>query len=83
MDDEAYRSLKGEAAKAGLKVGEAASESFRLWVQQRKLQRVRDVDRLKRAAATMDRNRSKLKPQEDWDSVEVVRKWREHRRPSL
>ena len=51
VDDEAYKSLKGEAMRAGMKVGEAASQSFRSWVQQRRLRRVRDVDRQSAHAA--------------------------------
>jgi len=82
VDDEAYRSLKGEAMRSGMKVGEAASLSFRSWVQQRRLRRVRDVDRQRRAAEIMDRNRSKTAPRGDWSSVDVVRSWREGRRPS-
>lgn len=81
VDEDAYRSLKGEAAKAGLKVGEAASQAFRLWVQQRMLKRVRDVDRLKKAAERIDRNRETLKGAEGWSSVEVIRQWREQRKP--
>ncbi len=81
VDEEAYRNLKGEAAKAGIKVGEAASQAFRLWVQQRSLQRIKDIDRLRKAAEIMERNRSKLTSREDWSTVEVIRRWRELRRP--
>ncbi|MBS7638505.1 hypothetical protein KEJ49_06465 [Candidatus Bathyarchaeota archaeon] len=81
VDEEAYRSLRSEAVKSGLRVGEAASQAFRLWVQQRRLGRLRDVDRLRRAAEVMDRNRAKLTQRKDWSSVEVIRSWRELRRP--
>ena len=80
MDEEAFRNLKGEAVRSGLRVGEAASQAFRLWIQQRNLQRVRDIDRLRKAAEAMDRNRSKLTAREDWSTVEVIRRWRELRR---
>ena len=80
VDEEVFRNLKGEAMKAGLKVGDAASQAFRLWVQQRYLQRVKDIDRLRRAAEVMDRNRLGLMEREDWSSVEVIRKWRDLRR---
>ena len=80
VDEEAFRNLKGEAVKAGLKVGEAASQAFRLWVQQRYLQRIKDIDRLRRAAEVMDRNRLRLTELKDWSSVEVIRRWRELRR---
>ena len=82
VDDDAYRSLKGEAMRSGMKVGEAASQSFRHWVQQRRLRRVRDVDRQRRAAEIMDRNRSRTAPRGDWSSVDVIRAWREARGPS-
>ncbi len=80
VDDSAYRNLKGEAMKAGLKVGEAASQAFRLWVRQRIQQRVKDVDRMKEAARNMDTIRASLKKVEGWSSVGVIRKWRELRR---
>ena len=80
VDDSAYRNLKGEAIKAGLKVGQAASQAFRLWVQKRILQRVKDVDRMKKAAQSMDNVRASLNKVEGWSSVEVIRKWRELRR---
>jgi hypothetical protein len=63
-------------------VGEAASQAFRLWIQQRNYQRVKDIDKLRRAAEVMDRNRSKLMAREDWSTVEVIRRWRELRKPS-
>jgi len=82
VDEEAFRNLKGEAVKGGMKVGDAASQAFRLWVQERKLQRIKDIDRLRKAAEVMDRNRSRLARHEDWSTVEVIRRWRELRRPS-
>ena len=82
VDEAVYRSLKGEAVKAGMKVGEAASQAFRLWVQQRSLGRVRDRDRMRRAAARTDEMRRKIGPVEGWNSTEVIRKWRELRKPS-
>ena len=82
VDDEAYKSLKGEAVRSGMKVGEAASQSFRHWVQHRRLRRVRDTDRQMKAAEIMDRNRSRTAPRSDWSSVDVIRTWREARRPS-
>jgi hypothetical protein len=81
VDDEAFKNLKGEAMRSGMKVGEAASQSFRFWVQQRGLRRIRDVDRQRKAAEIIDRNRSSTAPRADWSSVDVVRGWREARRP--
>jgi len=65
--------------KAGMKVGSAASQAFRLWTQQRSMQRVKDIDRLREAAEIMDRNRRKLAGR-DYSTVEVIRRWRELRR---
>lgn len=82
VDEAVYRNLKGEAVKAGMKVGEAASQAFRLWVQQRSLDRVRDRERMRRAAARTDEMRLKIGRVKGWDSTEVIRKWRELRKPS-
>jgi len=65
-----------------MKVGKAASEAFRLWVQQRSLGHVRDRDRMWRAAARTDEMRRKIGHVEGWNSTEVIRKWRELRKPS-
>ncbi len=81
VDEAAYRNLRGEAIKAGLKVGEAASQAFRLWVQQRALGRVRDLDKMRRAAERMDQMRKEIGRVEGWSSTEVIREWRERRRP--
>ena len=51
VDAAAYRSLKIEADKAGIRAGEAASQAFRLWVQQRSPGRVRDREKMRNAAA--------------------------------
>lgn len=80
VDEDAFRNLKAEAVRAGLKVGEAASQAFRFWVQQRGRQRVKDMDRLRRAVKIMDTNRAKLPFDKGWSSVEVIRRWRELRR---
>jgi hypothetical protein len=76
VDDEAFRNLKGEAIRSGMRVGEAATQSFRLWVQQRNLRR-RDTTRQRKAAEIMDRNRAKTRPRTDWSATEVVRTYRE------
>lgn len=79
VDETAYRSLKGEAVRTGMKVGEAASQAFRLWVQERSLGRVRDRDKMRRAAARTDEMRRKIGPVKGWSSTEVIRSWRELR----
>ena len=82
VDEAAYRNLKGEAVKAGLKVGEAASQAFRLWVQQRSLGRTRDTEKMRKAAERMDQLRKEIGRVEGWSSTEVIREWRERRKPS-
>jgi hypothetical protein len=37
---------------------------------------------MRRAAARTDEMRRKIGPVEDWNSTEVIRKWRELRKPS-
>lgn len=82
VDEAAYRNLRGEAVKAGLKVGEAASQAFRLWVQQRSLGRIRDTEKMRKAAERMDQLRKEIGRVEGWSSTEVIREWRERRKPS-
>jgi hypothetical protein len=76
VDEGAFKSLKSEAAKAGLKLGEAASQAFRLWVQQRALRKAKDLDRMRRAAEVMDKIRMRLRPAEEEWSVKEIRRWR-------
>lgn len=75
VDENSFRNLKAEAARAGVKVGDAASEAFRMWVGSRRLQRLRDKDKMLEAARQMDalRNASKGK----WSGVAEIRKWRD------
>ncbi|HZY93745.1 MAG TPA: hypothetical protein VFE98_02660 [Candidatus Bathyarchaeia archaeon] len=80
VDEAAYRNLKGEAVKAGLKVGEAASQAFRLWVQERSPDRVRDLERIRKASRDIDRIRDKIGPVPGYDSTKVIREWRDRRR---
>jgi len=79
VEEEAFRNLKGEAAKAGLKIGDAASQAFKLWAQKRTLQRLRNIDKIRKAAQTIDENRAKLTVRKEWSAVEEIRKWRELR----
>ncbi len=81
VDESSYRNLKGEAVKAGLKVGEAASQAFRLWVQERSLGRVKDYDRIRRASREIERFRQRLGKVPGYDSTKVIREWRDRRRP--
>lgn len=82
VDEEAYRNFKGTAAKLGLKLGEAASEAFRIWGHRRTLQKYRDRSKMERAAKVMDAIRTTLEPIEDWQAAEEIRKWRDSRRSS-
>ncbi len=81
VDEAVYRSLKGEAIKAGLKVGDAASLAFSLWVRQRSLGRARDREAMRKAAREMDLRRARIGPSKGGSSIDVIRKWRELRRP--
>jgi hypothetical protein len=80
VDETAYRHLKGEAVKAGLKVGDAATQAFRLWVQQRTLRRVRDRESMLKAAKATDQRRERIGMVKGWSSTEEIRRWRELRR---
>ena len=82
VDEAAYRNLKGEAVKAGLKVGEAASQAFKLWVQERSLGRVKDFERIRKASREIDQLREKIGRVPDCDSSKVIREWRDRRRHS-
>ena len=77
VDKNTFRSLKAEAIKKGMKIGQAASQAFRLWVQESELKPLKDLDRLKEAAEAIEEGRMKLQPLEGWSSVEVIRSWRE------
>jgi hypothetical protein len=78
VDENAFRRLKSEAIRKGIKIGKAASQAFRLWVQESELKPLKDLDRLKEAAESIEKARSKLQRIEGWSSMEVIRSWREH-----
>lgn len=80
VDENAYRRLRAEAIKKGIKVGQAASQAFRLWVQESDLKSLKDVNRLREAARAIESARRKLQRIEGWSSVEVIRSWRERPR---
>lgn len=77
VDEEAFRRLKAEAVRRGIKIGQAASQAFRLWVQEAELKPLKDFSHLREAAAAIEESRLKLKPIEGWSSIEVIRSWRE------
>jgi hypothetical protein len=78
LDENAYRNLKAEAIRHGMKVSEAATEAFRLWVASKRQTRQRDEERMRKAAEDMDalRNESKIK----WSGAEEIRRWRDERK---
>jgi len=78
VDEAVYKSLKGEAIKAGLKIGDAASQAFRLWVQQRSLGRIRDWEAMRKASRDMDLRRTRIGAVKGWSSTDIIGKSREH-----
>ena len=78
VDENAYRNLRAEAARQGIRVGDAATEAFRMWVASKRQVRQRDVERMKRAAEDMDKLAKEGKP--GWSGVEEIRKWRDQRK---
>ncbi|MCS4542102.1 MAG: hypothetical protein HY929_07285 [Euryarchaeota archaeon] len=73
VDEQVFKNLKAEAVRAGLKIGEAATQAFKLWIQSRAQQKVKDIELLKEAAEIMDKNRAGLSTIEGWSSVQVIR----------
>ena len=78
IDENAYRNLKAEAIRHDMKIGEAASEAFRLWVASKRQSRIRDEELMRRAAKVMDNLREKSEV--SWSGVEEIRKWRDRRK---
>jgi hypothetical protein len=78
VDENAFRRLKSEAIKKGIKIGQAASQAFRLWAQESELKPLKDIDRLRGAVEAIENIRLNLQKIEGWSSVEVIRRWREH-----
>jgi translation initiation factor 2B subunit (eIF-2B alpha/beta/delta family) len=78
VDENAYRNLKAEAIRRDMKIGEAASEAFRLWISSKRQNRQRDVELMRKAAETMDRLRKESKT--EWSGTEEIRKWRDQRK---
>ena len=80
LDENAFRNLKAEAVRHGMKIGDAATEAFRAWVASKRQSRLRDKERMINAAKDMDvlRNESRL----EWSGVEEIRRWRDERKQS-
>ncbi|MEM3430880.1 MAG: hypothetical protein QXN20_08300 [Candidatus Bathyarchaeia archaeon] len=77
VDENAFRRLKSEAIKRGIKIGQAASQAFRLWTQESELKPLKDINRLREAVEAIENVRLNLQTIEGWSSVEVIRNWRE------
>ncbi|MBS7646138.1 MAG: hypothetical protein QXR65_07925 [Candidatus Bathyarchaeia archaeon] len=80
VDEKAFKRLKAEAMLRGIKVGQAASQAFRLWVQESGMKPLKGLDRLREAADAVEGARLRLRPIEGWSSIEVIRGWRERPR---
>lgn len=78
IDDDVFRNFKAEAIRHGLKIGDAATDAFRLWVLFKKYGVVRDRARMGRAMRRMDELRKKSG--KGWSGVKEIRKWRESRK---
>jgi hypothetical protein len=80
VDGNVYRNFKGEAMKMGLKMGQAATEAFRLWVHHTTSSRLGELERRKSLSESMDAKRALLTSEDGWDSTELIRSWRDARR---
>jgi hypothetical protein len=78
IDDDVFRNFKAEAIRHGLKIGDAATDAFRLWVLLKKYGLVRDRARMERAMRRIDELRKKSA--KGWSGVKEIRKWRESRK---
>jgi hypothetical protein len=80
VDENAFRNLKAEAVRSQMRVGDAATEAFRMWVSSKRQGRVRDRDAMTEAAEDMDKIR--LGHRGEWSGAAEIRKWRDKRRSS-
>jgi hypothetical protein len=80
VDEGAFRNLKAEAMRRGIRIGDAATEAFRMWVASKRQNKLRDQERMLEASKDMDKLR--LNHTEEWSGVAEIRKWRDQRRQS-
>lgn len=80
VEESAFRNLKAEAVRRGIKVGDAATEAFRMWVASKKQGKLRDKEMMLEAAKNMDKLRLEYKG--EWSGAAEIRKWRDQRRQS-
>ena len=78
VDENTFRNLKAEAVRLGIRVGDAASEAFRMWVASKRQNELRDRERMLKAAKDMDKLRFGYKG--EWSGVAEIRKWRDQRK---
>jgi hypothetical protein len=78
IDENAFRNLKAEAVRRGIRVGEAATEAFRMWVASKRQSKLRDKERMLEAAKDIDKIRVENKGA--WSGVAEIRKWRDQRK---
>ncbi len=79
IDENAFRNLKAEAVREGIRVGDAASEAFRMWVASKRQSRLLDKEKMVDAARDMDKLRVQFGTMK-WSGVDEIRKWRESRK---
>jgi hypothetical protein len=78
VDENTYRNLRAEATRHGMRVGDAATEAFRLWVASKRQAKQRDEERMRHASEDMDNLRKT--DNANWSGAEEIRKWRDERR---
>ncbi len=78
MDENAFRNLKAEAVRQGMKINDAATEAFRLWVTLKRQGKVRDQERM--LTATKDIDALRNTGEAGWSGAEEVRRWRDERK---
>jgi hypothetical protein len=78
VDQHAFKNLKAEAVRRGVRVGDAATEAFRMWIASKRQNKMRDRERMLEAAKDMDILRAGHKA--EWSGVAEIRKWREQRK---
>lgn len=80
VDENAFRNLKAEAVRSRMRVGDAATEAFRMWVSSKRQTRIRDKEVMIEAAEDIDRIR--LGYRGKWSGAAEIRRWRDKRRSS-
>jgi plasmid stability protein len=78
LDENVFRNLKAEAVRHGMRISDAATEAFRMWVTSKREVKMRDRERMLNAVKDMDALRSENKI--EWSGAEEIRKWRDERK---